>query len=167
MKIAVCPGEDLQTKLLKQTDRICCKIQTLSDELNWARRRTFHELNSLSLVRLIKSSMFGSGLTFLGTIEPIDGNQPVYTVYIRSYKRSSLLPWLWFLYTLSSMLGIALVTIIWIVSHQSSPYDRLDRVNTLWSNSRNRDEPNDKCNDQALILLLKDNTYGTLGNSLL
>ena len=119
MKIAVCPGDDLQTKLLKQTDRTCCKIQTLSDELNWTRRRTFHELKSLSLVRLIKSSMFGSGLTFLGTIEPIDGNQPVYSVYIRSYKRSSLLPWLWLLYTLSSMLAIALVTIIWIVSHQS------------------------------------------------
>ena len=121
MKIAVCPGDDLQAKLLdlKQTDRTCCKIQTLSDELNWTRRRTFHELKSLSLVRLIKSSMFGSGLTFLGTIEPIDGNQPVYSVFVRSYKRSSLLPWLWFLYTLSSMLVIALVTIIWIVSHQS------------------------------------------------
>ena len=34
-------------------------IQTHSDELNWARRQTFHELNSLSLVRLMKSSTFG------------------------------------------------------------------------------------------------------------
>ena len=33
--------------------------QTHSDELNWARRQTFHELNSLSLVRLMKSSTFG------------------------------------------------------------------------------------------------------------
>ena len=29
------------------------------DDLNWARRQTFHELNSLSLVRLMKSSTFG------------------------------------------------------------------------------------------------------------
>ena len=34
-------------------------IQTHSDELNWARRQTFHELNSLSLVPLMKSSTFG------------------------------------------------------------------------------------------------------------
>ena len=30
---------------LKQTDRTCWTIQTHSDELNWARRRTFHELS--------------------------------------------------------------------------------------------------------------------------
>ena len=30
---------------------------------NWARRRTFHELNSLSLVRLMKSSYFSLGLS--------------------------------------------------------------------------------------------------------
>ena len=63
--------------------------------------------------------MFGLGLTFLGTIEPIDENQPVYSVYTKSYKRSSLLPRLWFLYTLSSILAIAFVSIVWIVSHQS------------------------------------------------
>ena len=45
---------------LKQTDRTSWTIQTHS---NWARRRTFHELNSLSLVRLIKSSTFDLGLT--------------------------------------------------------------------------------------------------------
>jgi len=34
---------------LEQTDKTCWTIQTHSDELNWARRRTFHELNSLRL----------------------------------------------------------------------------------------------------------------------
>ena len=34
-------------------------FQTHSDEHNWARCRTFHELNSPSLVRLIKNSTFG------------------------------------------------------------------------------------------------------------
>ena len=33
---------------LKQTERTCWTIQTHSDELNWARCGTFHELNSLS-----------------------------------------------------------------------------------------------------------------------
>ena len=37
-------------------------IQTHSDELNWARSRNFHEINSLSLVCLMKSSTFGQGL---------------------------------------------------------------------------------------------------------
>ena len=49
---------------LKQTDRTCWTIETHSDELTWARRGTFHELNSLSLVRLMKSSTFGQGLRF-------------------------------------------------------------------------------------------------------
>ena len=48
---------------LEQTDRTCWTIQTHSDELNWARRRTFHEVNSISLVRLMKMSTFGLGLT--------------------------------------------------------------------------------------------------------
>ena len=47
---------------LKQTDRTCWTIQTHSDELNWASSRTFHELHSQSLVRLMKSSTFGLGL---------------------------------------------------------------------------------------------------------
>ena len=38
----------------KQTDRTSWTIQTPSDELYRARRRTFHEVNSLSLVLLIK-----------------------------------------------------------------------------------------------------------------
>ena len=42
---------------LKQTDRACWTTQTHSDERNSARRQTFHELNSLSLVRLMKRSM--------------------------------------------------------------------------------------------------------------
>ena len=45
---------------LKQTDRTCGTIQTHPDELNWARRRTLHERNSLSLM---KSSMFGLSLS--------------------------------------------------------------------------------------------------------
>ena len=48
---------------LKQTDRTYWTIQTHSDELNRDRRRNFHELNSLSLIRLIKGSTFGIGLT--------------------------------------------------------------------------------------------------------
>jgi len=48
---------------LKQTDTTCWTIQIHSDKLNWARRRTFHELNSLSLFRLSKSLKFGLGLT--------------------------------------------------------------------------------------------------------
>ena len=44
---------------LVQTDRTC------SDELNWARRRPFHEFNSLGLVRLMKSSTFGLVLSVL------------------------------------------------------------------------------------------------------
>ena len=44
--------------------RIECVGRSHSDELNWVRRRTFHELNSLSLVRLMKSSMFGVGLSY-------------------------------------------------------------------------------------------------------
>ena len=48
---------------LLQTDTTCWTIQIHSDKLNGARRRTFHELNSLSLFRLMKSSTFGLGLT--------------------------------------------------------------------------------------------------------
>ena len=53
---------------LKQTDGTCWArwtIQTHLDELNWDRRRTFYELNSLtvSLVHLMKSSTFALGLT--------------------------------------------------------------------------------------------------------
>ena len=47
----------------KQTDGTCWTIQTRSDELNWARGRSYHEPNSLSLVRLMKSSTFSLGLS--------------------------------------------------------------------------------------------------------
>ena len=47
---------------LKQTNRTCWTIQTHLDELNWARRRTFLEVNSIILVHLKKSSTFGLGL---------------------------------------------------------------------------------------------------------
>ena len=56
MKIDVCPGGDLQ--------RFYPSDQTHPDELNLAWRRTFHERDSLSLVRLMKSSTFGLGLTW-------------------------------------------------------------------------------------------------------
>ena len=51
MKVDLCPGDDHFRRSfirLKQTDRTCWTIQTHSDELNWARRGTFHKLNSLS-----------------------------------------------------------------------------------------------------------------------
>ena len=50
MKVDLCPGEYHFRRSfirLKQTDRTCWTIQTHSDELNWARRGTFHKLNSL------------------------------------------------------------------------------------------------------------------------
>ena len=47
---------------LKWRDRTCWTIQTHSDKLTWVRRKTFLELNSLSLVRFLKSSMFGLAL---------------------------------------------------------------------------------------------------------
>ena len=56
IKIDVCPGGDLQ--------RFYPSDQTHPDELNLAWRRTFHERDSLSLVRLMKSSTFGLGLTW-------------------------------------------------------------------------------------------------------
>ena len=66
MKIDVCPETIFKRSIrLKQTNRTCWTIQTHSDELNWARRRTFHELNTLSLIRLMKSSTFGLGLWLL------------------------------------------------------------------------------------------------------
>ena len=66
---------------LKQMDSTFWTIQTHSDELNWARRRTFHELNSLSLVRLLKSSKFGLGLTL---------HCIAWQFYIKLYLKESL-----------------------------------------------------------------------------
>ena len=42
-----------------ETNRMCWTIQTHWDELDWARRRTSRELNSLSLVPIKKCSTFG------------------------------------------------------------------------------------------------------------
>ena len=58
MKSNVCPEDDVQT---------FCPSE--ADKLNWSRRRTFHVLNSLSLVRLTKSSTFSLVLrfTFMGS----------------------------------------------------------------------------------------------------
>ena len=64
---------------------------------NWARHRTFHELNLLSLVRLMKSSMSGLGLNgcliFLN--QKIGGGLSWITIYftlllIKSETRNSL-----------------------------------------------------------------------------
>ena len=54
------PGDDLQTFYPSEEDG-----ENVLDAPNsyWARRQTFHEINSLSLVRLMKSSTFGLGLT--------------------------------------------------------------------------------------------------------
>ena len=51
----------------RQKDRTSWTIQTHSDELNRARGRTFHEVNSLSLVRFLKSSTCGLGLRVLSS----------------------------------------------------------------------------------------------------
>ena len=48
-----------RSTFVPETDRTCWTIQTHSDQLYWARRRTFHELNSLSFLRPMKSSTFG------------------------------------------------------------------------------------------------------------
>ena len=55
----------------KQTDRTSWTIQTHSDELKRARCRTFHEVNSLSLVRFLKSSTCGLGLRVLSSCSTI------------------------------------------------------------------------------------------------
>ena len=46
VKIDFCPGDDLQTLYPSEADadRRCWTIQTYSDELNWARLRTFMNL---------------------------------------------------------------------------------------------------------------------------
>ena len=61
---------------LKQTDRTCWMIQTHLDEPNWARRQIFYELNSLSLVRLMKSSTFRLGLIALPMHDITENHNP-------------------------------------------------------------------------------------------
>ena len=64
-------------------------IQTHSDEVNLGRRRTFHELNSLNLARLMKSSTFGLGLILLRE----DPNETLFKILLASFfiLRTSLL----------------------------------------------------------------------------
>ena len=59
------PPTHTHTHTHTQTDRTGWK--THSDELNKARRRTFDEANSLSLVRFLKSSTCGLGLRVLSS----------------------------------------------------------------------------------------------------
>ena len=72
------PRKSYTVYLLKRTDKAYFNltIQTHSHELDLARRRAFHELNSLTLVRLMKSSKFGLSFrclwfwTFQDTTQP-------------------------------------------------------------------------------------------------
>ena len=71
-------------------DRTCWMIQTYSaDEVDLDRRRTFHEINSLNLARLMKSSTFGLGLTLLRE----DPNETLFKILLASFfiLRNSLL----------------------------------------------------------------------------
>ena len=65
-------------------------IQTHSDEVNLGRRRTFHELNSLNLARLMKSSTFGLGLRLLKE----DPNETLFKIFLASFN--SFFPFLSF-----------------------------------------------------------------------
>ena len=53
-------------------------IQTHSDEVNLGRRRTFHELSSLNLARLMKSLTFGLGLRLLKE----DPNETLFKIFL-------------------------------------------------------------------------------------
>ena len=59
-------------------DRTYWMIQTHSDEVNLGRRRTFHELNSLNLARLMKSLTFGLGLRLLKE----DPNETLFKIFL-------------------------------------------------------------------------------------
>ena len=64
MKVNIGPQEDLQTFNPSEADgqNVLLVDPTHSDEVNRARRRTFHEFNSLTLIRLMKSSTFDRSL---------------------------------------------------------------------------------------------------------
>ena len=66
-------------------------IQTHSDEVNLGRSRTFHELNSLNLARLMKSLTFGLGLRLLKE----DPNETLFKIFLASFN--SFFPFLSFL----------------------------------------------------------------------
>ena len=61
---------------LEQTGTTYWKIQTYSDERNWARRRIFHELKSQPLVRLMKSSTLAKALDI--TVVPRERENKAY-----------------------------------------------------------------------------------------
>ena len=95
---------------LKWTDRTCWTIQTHSDEFNWARRKTFHEFNSLSLVRFMKGSTFGLGLraTTMATAKPKLKPFKITTLHVNdslshvSYRPQRYFPMRSFLYELTT-----------------------------------------------------------------
>ena len=72
------PRNSYTVYLLKRTDKTCFSltIQTHSHELYWARRRTFQELNSLTLVRLMKTLTFGPSFRCLWFWTVQDTTQP-------------------------------------------------------------------------------------------
>ena len=74
---------------LKQTETTCWTIPTHSYELNWAKRRTFHDLNSLSLVRLMKRLTFGQGLTLVKEVwvSELDNHKPFANLDLSSYLK--------------------------------------------------------------------------------
>ena len=67
-------------------------IQTHSDKVNLGRRQTFHELNSLNLARLMKSSTFGPGPRLLKE----DPNETLFKIFLASFN--SFFPFLSFFY---------------------------------------------------------------------
>ena len=71
-----------------------------ADELNWARRRTFHELNSLSLARLMKSSMFWRRPKLQSFEIQFDDNvygcdYCIMIVRVLSFQSNSFSYWIW------------------------------------------------------------------------
>ena len=76
---------------LKQTDRTRWTIQAHTDELNWERRRNFHDLNSLSLIRLMKCSTFGLGLSSRHVfLESSEGIKAVWVYLIKVTNKTLL-----------------------------------------------------------------------------
>ena len=57
-------------------------IQTHSDKVNLGRRQTYHELNSLNLARLMKSSTFGLGPGLLKE----DPNETLFKIFLASFN---------------------------------------------------------------------------------
>ena len=71
---------------LKQMNRTCLAIQTHPDELNWARRRTFHELNSLTLVRRMWRLTFVSETIFTRSIRLKQTDRTCWTIQTHADK---------------------------------------------------------------------------------